>query len=165
MCKFHQEDQNQRIMSVSQDVNTNIGVLGSVYMSPDSNAVNYIGVFGTTQPASTFNLAYPGRYAGYFDGALLATGGIYGSFFSLAGPKSQTGVQSLARFSEEDESISDKLLSVQTTQFIHEEDVLQYASAESHMPTSSSEDIDIADMGDDAIDEFFEKQERESDSM
>ncbi len=79
----------------------------------------------------------------------------------MAGPKSQTGVQSLARFSEEDESISDKLLSVQTTQFIHEEDVLQYASAESHMPTSSSEDIDIADMGDDAIDEFFEKQERE----
>ena len=74
---------------------------------------------------------YPGKYAGYFYGNVLATGRIYGSVYSLTSvpkPSANAKVQSLGLNSGSEESISDKLFSVQTVQFMQEEMVDQPAS-------------------------------------
>ena len=78
---------------------------------------------------------YPGVYAGYFHGNVLATGRIYGNVYSLASvpkPSANAKVQSLGLNSGSEESISDKLLSVQTVQFMQEEMFDQPAPAAAH---------------------------------
>ena len=102
----------------------NIGVMGSAtYLFKGRSSV---GIYGTTSFVFPENLDYPGTYAGYFDGPVLATGKIYGSVYSLASvPKlsSAKSVQTPLLSSEEGESICDKLLSLQPVQFVCEEKV------------------------------------------
>ncbi len=122
----------------------NIGVLGSVTipMKQTSSA----GIYGTNGSMYMREFAYPGVYAGYFCGSVLATGKIYGSVYSLASvPKSSANakVQSLGLDSGNEESISDRLLSVQTVQFMREEEVEPVVSAEKE--TDSSEDMAKSD--------------------
>ena len=102
-----------------------------VYGRRRGGSNNFAGIYGSNVTISTPTFRYPGQYAGYFYGNVLATGRIYGSVYSLTSvPKSSTNtkVQSLELNSGSEESISDKLFSVQTVQFMQEEMVDQPAS-------------------------------------
>lgn len=119
-----------------------IGVCSRATNSGGGNAVgvlgarlgisnNFAGIYGSVIYSGTPTFQYPGRYAGYFYGNVLATGRIYGNVYSLTSvPKSSANakVQSLGLNSGSEESISDKLFSVQTVQFMQEEMVDQPAS-------------------------------------
>lgn len=100
-----------------------VGVMGVLN---SSNIKNYAGVYGGVSRSSTPSFQYPGRYAGYFDGPVLVTRNIYGNVFSLTStPKSSANanVQTMNYESDGAESISDRLMSVQTVQFVREEEV------------------------------------------
>lgn len=106
---------------------TSVGVMGARYFY----STDFAGIYGTSLSQALPTFQYPGRYAGYFYGDVLATGRIYGSVYSLTSvpkPSANAKVQSLGLNSGSEESISDKLFSVQTVQFMQEEMVDQPAS-------------------------------------
>lgn len=66
-----------------------------------------------------------GSYAGYFSGPVKVTGKLYGTLYSPTGTASSalaSSSKTLSSLSEDEETISDKLLSVQTIQFMREEE-------------------------------------------
>ncbi len=110
-----------------------IGVMGMRDRGGSSVSKNHAGIYGSTAAdvVQSMLFKYPGVYAGYFHGNVLATGRIYGNVYSLASvpkPSADAKVQSLELNSGSEESISDKLFSVQTVQFMQEEMVDQPAS-------------------------------------
>lgn len=100
-----------------------VGVMGG---RVTSRSKNFAGIYGTTSLSTIPSFHYPGYYAGYFCGPVLATGRIYGTVYSLSSvPKASanTRLQTIGLDSGGEESITDKLLSVQTVQFMREEEL------------------------------------------
>ena len=100
-----------------------VGVMGG---RASSYLKDFAGIYGTTSLTQTPSFKYPGIYAGYFSGPVLATGRIYGTVYSLSSvPKvsANTRLQTIGLDSGGEESITDKLLSVQTVQFMREEEL------------------------------------------
>ena len=103
----------------------NIGALGTV--SPDDSTSFCAGVYGSAAGAGHIPTmsGVVGRYAGYFGGIVKVTGRIYGTLYSPTGTASSSlanPAKILSSLSEDEETISDKLLSVQTIQFMREEE-------------------------------------------
>lgn len=82
-----------------------------------SNITNFAGVYGTSSPMGSLIFRYPGVYAGYFLGDLLVTHKIYGRLFSLTQVPSSKMAENAHSFYDV-ESVSEKLSSVQTIQFL-----------------------------------------------
>ena len=100
-----------------------VGVMGG---RASSYIKDFAGIYGTTSLSTIPSFRYPGIYAGYFNGPVLATGRIYGTVYSLSSvPKvsANTRLQTIGLDSGGEESITDKLLSVQTVQFMREEEL------------------------------------------
>ena len=82
------------VLGEGQGGECNIGVLGSASMS--LKGWNSVGIYGTSTGIYPNALKYPGVYAGYFEGPVLATGKIYGSIYSLtSAPQSSMSKSSL----------------------------------------------------------------------
>lgn len=104
---------------------SNIGLLG---IAPTSDTESFgAGVFGRVGGIgilpSMVNTV--GSYAGYFSGPVKVTGKLYGTLYSPTGTASSalaSSSKTLSSLSEDEETISDKLLSVQTIQFMREEE-------------------------------------------
>lgn len=129
---------NVRNMSHSSHSYTSVGISGSAVDSK-----NNIGILGTVAPSDTvsFSVGVYGRvgsagslppkantvgsYAGYFYGPVKVVGRIYGTLYSPTSTASSSlanPAKRLSSLSEDEETISDKLLSVQTIQFMREEE-------------------------------------------
>ena len=118
---------------------TSIGLLGAKWL-PSSNPTNFAGVYGS----ETFDISpsftnYSGTYAGYFNGKVRVTNGIYATVLSpSATPSGQNGTTIL---SDRGESVTDKLSQVQAVQFLRYD-----PTQEVNVTRASLEDIDIDNM-------------------
>ena len=120
---------------------TSVGILGSKYMW--NNTVNFAGIYGS----ETFDMSpsfsnYSGSYAGYFDGKVRVTNGIYATVLSpTANPSSSNGQSATAILSNRNESVTDKLSQIHTIQFLRYDPTEE---AETHRSVSipSDEEID-----------------------
>ena len=104
----------------------NVGVMGRVLA--DDSASLCIGVYGAVTkgfgslPALDGN---PAKYAGLFVGPVRVNGKIYGTLYTPTSTSSFSNVNAsrpVALSTEDEESISDRLLSVQTLQFVREKE-------------------------------------------
>ena len=93
-----------------------IGVYGGAQST--SGITNFAGIYGTTSVAGLVSFNYPGSYAGYFNGKVLATGTIYGSVSSLsnASKSSSTATTTLIE-TRDDESAISRLAQVKNIKF------------------------------------------------
>ena len=105
------------------------GVMGQAGLSENSIGVyggaqglsgitNFAGIYGTTSTAGLVSFNYPGSYAGYFNGKVLATGTIYGSVSSLsnASNSSSSATTTLIE-TRDDESAVSRLAQMKNIKF------------------------------------------------
>lgn len=104
------------VMGLAGLSSNSIGVYGGV--QEFTNITNFAGIYGTTSAAGTVSFNYPGSYAGYFNGKLLATGTIYGTLSSLsnASNSSSSATTTLIETRDEESAIS-RLAQVKTVKF------------------------------------------------
>lgn len=104
------------------------GVMGQAGMSENSigvyggiqaitNVVNSTGIYGTSSVAGLVSFNYPGTYAGYFNGKLLATGTIYGSLSSLSNALNSSSSATTLIQVKNDESVISRLSQVKNISF------------------------------------------------
>lgn len=100
---------------------TAIGVLGKKSVFP-SSYVKFAGIYGTdTSAMPTFKVGstdYSGVYAGYFNGMVRVTDGLYATILSPAATTSSVRASEMTILSDEKEKVVDKLGQVQTLQFL-----------------------------------------------
>ena len=97
------------------------GILGRRVVSDDIT-VNYAGVYGTVYSANSLVFGnYSGSYAGFFNGSVRVTDGIYATLLSPAASASPSGQGGLTVLSNRGERVTDKLSQVQTVQFPRQE--------------------------------------------
>lgn len=121
------------IMGEGLGAKSTIGIYGKASVLNDSTNLA-VGVYGSVGSHGT-GIYGSGKYAGYFYGPIKVTGRIYGTTYSPTSTSvtsSASMCKSLNFANETGESIIDKLLSVQTLQFVREEDV-----SESFLPTQT----------------------------
>lgn len=74
------------VMGLAGLSTNSIGVYGGV--QGFTHITNFAGIYGTTSAGGSVSFNYPGSYAGYFNGKVLATGTIYGTLSSLSNASS-----------------------------------------------------------------------------
>ena len=146
-------------MSISQRViglsgcaglaHTAVGLFGG-RMAGVGTPVNYAGVFGS-ETTNTPSFAYSGTYAGYFNGKVRVTNGIYATLLSPSASPSPSGQNGTTILSDRGESVTDKLSQVQALQFLRY-DPTQEASTS----RASLEDIDTDNMSPEELDSLAE---------
>ena len=104
------------------------GVMGQAGLSGNSIGVygglngsigvsNFAGIYGTTDVAGLASFNYPGSYAGYFKGKLLATGTIYGTVTSLSNALNRSSSATTFIQEEDEESVISRLSQVRNVLF------------------------------------------------
>ena len=100
---------------------TAVGVMGRLHPhinNPINNPINFAGVYGSESGGAPSFLNYTGKYAGYFNGKVVVTNGIYATVLSPSASPSSSGQNGATILSERGESVTDKLSQVQTLQFL-----------------------------------------------
>ena len=137
---------------------TCIGVFGGNGSLPTSS-VNFAGVYGSqTASNPSFHTAsydYSGIYAGYFNGKVRVTNGIYATVLSPTTSTSPSGQNGTTILSDR-ESVTDKLRQVQALQFLRY-DPMQ----ETNTSRTGLEGIDIDNMSPEELDSLMETMEDE----
>ena len=118
---------------------TSIGVFGGKNLGSFS-PVNYAGIYGSTGTIPTFS-TYPGIYAGYFNGKVRVTNGIYATVLSPTASASSSGQGEATILSDRGESVTDKLSQVQTVQFLRY-DPTEEVGTRRNVSVPSDEEID-----------------------
>ncbi|MBO5887428.1 MAG: T9SS type A sorting domain-containing protein [Bacteroidaceae bacterium] len=100
---------------------TAVGVYGKK-STATSSYKNFAGIYGSdTKTWPTFKVGstdYSGVYAGYFNGIVRVTDGLYATILSPAATTSSVRASEMTILSEESEKVVDKLGQVQTLQFL-----------------------------------------------
>ena len=91
-----------------------IGVYGGA--SGYTGVTNIAGIYGSTASGYT-SFSYPGTYAGYFFGKLLATGTIYGSLSSLSSALNSSSPATTFILEDDEEPVISRLSQVQNVLF------------------------------------------------
>ena len=97
------------------------GILGRRVV-PEDITVNYAGIYGSEY--STNNIVfgnYSGSYAGFFNGRVRVTDGLYATLLSPAASAAPSGQSGTTILSNRGERVTDKLSQVQTVQFPRQE--------------------------------------------
>ena len=106
---------------------------------------DFAGVFGSSvseEPSFIYESAnYSGTYAGYFDGSVRVTEGIYATVLSPTSSVSSSGQSGTTVLSDRGESVTDKLSQVQTVQFLRYD-----PTAETYTASTNIEDLDLDDI-------------------
>lgn len=100
---------------------TAVGVMGRLHPhinNPINNPINFAGVYGSESGGAPSFLNYTGKYAGYFNGKVVVTNGIYATVLSPSASPSSSRQNGATILSERGESVTDKLSQVQTLQFL-----------------------------------------------
>ena len=103
---------------------TAVGVMGRLHPhinNPINNPINFAGVYGSESGGAPSFLNYTGKYAGYFNGKVVVTNGIYATVLSPSASPSSSGQNGATILSERGESVTDKLGQVQAFQFLRYE--------------------------------------------
>ena len=96
------------------------GILGRRVMTNDIS-VNYAGIYGSVYSANSIAFGnYSGIYAGFFNGMVRVTDGIYATLLSPAASASPSGQGGLTILSDRCESVTDRLSQVQTLQILRQ---------------------------------------------
>ena len=123
---------------------TSIGVYGGACTMPGYTH-DFAGVFGSSvseEPSFIYESAnYSGTYAGYFDGSVRVTEGIYATVLSPTSSVSSSGQSGTTVLSDRGESVTDKLSQVQTVQFLRYD-----PTAETYTASTNIEDLDLDDI-------------------
>ena len=144
----------------------NIGVLGQA-TTGDSLAfcAGIYGGLGGTGRVPSINII--GNYAGYFAGPAKVTGRLYATLYSptSAPSTSSNSAQALSFSAKDEETVSDKLLSVQTIQFVREEETGRVKPSDSSAKLAKemtlSEDAEM----DDVVEEEMEAPQYETEMV
>ena len=138
---------------------TAVGVMGRLHPhinNPINNPINFAGVYGSESGGAPSFLNYTGKYAGYFNGKVVVTNGIYATVLSPSASPSSSGQNGATILSGRGESVTDKLNQVQALQF------LRYDSTqETNTSRTSLDDIDIDNMSPEGLDSLMETVEDE----
>ena len=106
---------------------------------------NFAGVYGSSvseEPSFIYESAnYSGTYAGYFDGSVRVTEGVYATVLSPTSSVSSSGQSGTTVPADRGESVTDKLSQVQTVQFLRYDPTEETSTASTNI-----EDSDIDDM-------------------
>lgn len=104
------------VMGLAGLSTNSIGVYGGV--QGFTHITNFAGIYGTASAGGTVSFNYPGSYAGYFNGKVLATGTIYGTLSSLsnASNSSSSATTTLIETRDEESAIS-RLAQVKNVKF------------------------------------------------
>ena len=104
------------VMGLAGLSSNSIGVYGGV--QGFTHITNFAGIYGTASAGGTVSFNYPGSYAGYFNGKVLATGTIYGSVSSLsnASNSSSSATTTLIE-TRDDESAVSRLAQMKNIKF------------------------------------------------
>ncbi len=133
---------------------TSIGVYGGVCTMPGYTH-DFAGVYGSSElvdPSFIYESAnYSGTYAGYFDGCVRVTEGIYATVLSPTSCVSSSGQSGTTVLSDRGESVTAKLSQVQTVQFLRYDPAEETSTA-----TASIEDLDLDDKSPDEQDSLLE---------
>ena len=103
------------VMGQSGFSENSIGVYGG--LNGSSGVSNFAGIYGTTAVAGLASFNYPGSYAGYFKGKLLATGTIYGTVTSLSNALNRSSSATTFIQEEDEESVISRLSQVRNVLF------------------------------------------------
>ena len=129
---------------------TSVGVFGGKIYSSFS-PVNFAGVYGSESGNSPSFSNYSGTYAGYFNGKVRVTNGIYATVLSPSASPSPSGQNGTTILSDRGESVTDKLSQVQAVQF------LRYDPAkETNTAKTNFDDLDIDNMSPEELDSLSE---------
>ena len=95
------------------------GILGCK-LSSDAT-VNYAGIYGTESATNNLSFGnYSGSYAGFFNGKVRVTNGIYATLLSPSASPSPSGQGGTTILSDRGGSVTDKLSQVQAVQFLRQ---------------------------------------------
>ena len=123
---------------------TSVGVYGGFCQMPHYFH-NFAGVYGSSvseEPSFIYESAnYSGTYAGYFDGSVRVTEGVYATVLSPTSSVSSSGQSGTTVPADRGESVTDKLSQVQTVQFLRYDPTEETSTASTNI-----EDSDIDDM-------------------
>ena len=137
-------------MSLSQNIigfagyadraKTGVGLWGGPYLATSLH-VNFAGVYGSESPSYPSFSNYSCKYAGYFNGKVRVTNGIYATVLSPSASPSPSGQGGTAILSDRGESVTDKLSQVQAVQFLRYD-----PTKETNTAKTNFDDIDIDNM-------------------
>ena len=131
------------------------GLLGAKWIA--QNPVNFAGVYGS----ESFDMSpsfsnYSGTYAGYFNGKVRVTNGIYATVLSPSASPSPSGQGGTTILSNRGESVTDKLSQVQAVQFLRYDPTKETKTAKTNL-----DDLDIDNMSQEELDSLAETIEEE----
>ena len=130
---------------------TAVGVLGGKYPG-NVNYVNYAGVYGTELSTVGPNFSnYSGTYAGFFNGKVRVTNGIYATVLSPSASPSPSGEGGTTILSDRGESVTDKLSQVQAVQFLRYDPTKETSTAQTNL-----DDLDTNNMSPEELDSLAE---------
>ena len=133
---------------------TSIGVFGGRLtggFSPTSSTGVYGAETGTSSTFSYNSINYSGTYAGFFNGKVRVTNGIYATVLSPSASPSPSGQGGTTILSDRGESVTDKLSQVQAVQFLRYDPTKEASTAKANF-----DDIDIDNMSPEELDSLSE---------
>lgn len=126
------------------------GVFGGLYSTP-LYTLNFAGVYGSETGSSPYFGSFDGKYAGFFNGKVRVTNGIYATLLSPSASTSPSGNNGTTILSDRGECVTDKLSQVQTLQFLRYD---QTEKTDTQRAVQEELDIDILSTED--LDSFSE---------
>ena len=118
--------------------NTSVGVLGGKFIG-SYTPTNFAGVYGSETSMDPNFSVYSGSYAGFFEGKVRVTNGLYATLLSPSAGTSPSGQNGTTILPDRGESVTDKLSQVQTLQFLRY-DPTEETSTRKSIPTDSEID-------------------------
>ena len=130
---------------------TSVGTFGGRSAGTFS-PTNFAGVYGAeTGIFPTFSSTYSGKYAGFFNGKVRVTNGIYATVLSPSANPSPSGQNGATILSDRGENVTDKLSQVQAVQFLRYD-----PTKETRAEKTNNEDLDIDNMSPEELDSLSE---------
>ena len=130
--------------------NSAVGVMGRLYSYLEDPLV-FAGVYGSETSGGPSFSNYSGKFAGYFNGKVRVTNGIYATVLSPSASASPSGQGESTILSDRGESVTDKLSQVQAVQF------LRYnPTKETNTAKVTLEDFDIDNLSPEELDSLSE---------
>lgn len=129
---------------------TGVGVYGGRIYSTFS-PTNFAGIYGSETWIGPSFSYYSDTYAGFFNGKVRVTNGIYATVLSPSASPSQSGQNGTTTLSDIKESVTDKLSQVQAVQFLRYD-----PTKETNTAKGTLRDLDIDNLSSEELDSLSE---------
>ena len=128
---------------------TSVGLLGGKRLG-SFIPTNFAGVYGSETEMTPSFWNYSGTYAGYFDGKVRVTNGIYATVLSPSASPSPSGQNGTTILSDRGVSVTDKLSQVQAVQFLRYDPMKETNTIQTNL-----DDLDIDNMSPKELDSLI----------